>query len=260
MFLDGSGMGRKKLRPDYDTEKVQWELIGITKDLYGMGYHYRQIARELGLSVSKVVKLLITGGEYSSDICQVINGLYSNGKSVSEIQKQLAVSRATVQSYLPYKKGVYNTKEISLNAERIKVYRKREKAVKELYADMCEEKLWNAFVKFQGYSFRTVSGQPFTYMLKRGRNGSYNRELKVNRSKECKSLGWGDVMLAFENALAMKGSYMELPKALGDIRDATYIYPILHRFGVIEGPDEVKMEYRRRVLGRTEDRKPKIVR
>ena len=255
MFLDGSGMGRKKLKPDYDAEKVQLELIAITRDLYGMGYHYRQIARELGLSVSKVVKLLITGGVYSSGICQMINSLYSNGKSVPEIQKQLTVSRATVQSYLPYKKGVYNAKEISLNAERIKVYRKREKAFKELYADMCEEKLWNAVVEFQGYPFRTVSGQPFTYMLKRGRNREYNKELEVNRCKERKPLVWGDVMLAFENALAMKGSYRELPKALGDIRDVTYIYPILHRFGVIEGPDEdkKKMEYRRRVFGRTEE-------
>ena len=235
-------MGRKKLRPDYDAVKIQSELIGITKELYGMGYHYRQIARELDLSVSKVVKLLITGGEYSSEICERINDLFGNGKSVPEIQELLNVSRATVQSYLPYKKGVYNAKEISLNAERIKVYRKREKAVKELSADMCEEKLWDAVVEFRGYPFRTVSGMSFTYMLKKGRNGEYNREIEVNRCKESKTLVWSSVMLGFDNALAMKGSSVECPKALGDIWGVLYIFPILYRFGVISVPDDVALK------------------
>ena len=235
-------MGRRKLRPDYDAEKVQSELIGITKELYGMGYHYRQIARELNLSVSKVVKLLITGGEYTSDICERINDLFSDGKTVSEIQRLLNVSRATVQSYLPYKKGVYNAKEISLNAERIKVYRKREKTIKGLSADMCKERLWDAVVESQGYPFHTVSGLPFTYKLKRGRNGEYNRELEVNRRKESKTLVWSSVMLAFDNALAMKGTAVERPKALGDIRGVTYIYSILYRFGVIAAPDEVALK------------------
>ena len=30
-------MGCKKLKPDYDSEKIQSELIGITKKLYGIG-------------------------------------------------------------------------------------------------------------------------------------------------------------------------------------------------------------------------------
>jgi hypothetical protein len=47
---------------------------------------------------------------------------------IPEIQKSLNISRASVQAYLPYKKCVYNAKELSLNAERIRRYRQRKKA------------------------------------------------------------------------------------------------------------------------------------
>lgn len=123
-------MGRKLIHPDYNPERVLKELIGITKELYDKSYSYRRIALELGLSVSKVIKLLITGGVYDSDICRDINRLYNSGKTVTEIQKKLHVSRATVQAYLPYKKGVYNAKECSRNAERIREYRRRKKKAK----------------------------------------------------------------------------------------------------------------------------------
>jgi len=123
-------MGRKHIHPDYNPERVLKELISITKELYEKSYSYRRIALDLDLSVSKVIKLLITGGVYDSDICRDINRLYDSGKTVTEIQKKLHVSRATVQAYLPYKKGVYNAKECSRNAERIREYRKRKRKAK----------------------------------------------------------------------------------------------------------------------------------
>ena len=104
------------------------ELIDITKELYDRKLSYRQIAKKLDLSVSKVIKLLITCGVYSSDICRKINRLYASGKTIPEIQKSLNISRASVQAYLPYRKCVYNAKELSLNAERIRRYRQRKKA------------------------------------------------------------------------------------------------------------------------------------
>lgn len=127
MYIKEGFMGRKRLKPDYDPKKIIQELIDITKELYDMKLSYRQIAKELDLSVSKVIKLLITGGVYSSDICRKINLLYASGKSILEIQKSLNISRASVQAYLPYKKCVYNAKELSLNAERIRRYRRRKK-------------------------------------------------------------------------------------------------------------------------------------
>ena len=131
-------MGRKRLKPDYNPEKILKELIDLTKELYYKENSYRQIARELELSVSKVIKLLITGGVYYSDICRKINKLYSSGKTIPEIQKSLNISRATVQAYLPYKKCVYNAKELSLNAERIRRYRQRKK-IKNNIIDFCPD-------------------------------------------------------------------------------------------------------------------------
>lgn len=44
--------------------------------------------------------------------------------------------------------------------------------------------------KWQNYPFRTVSGLPFRYELKRGRNGKLNRELMIDRREGSKSLTW----------------------------------------------------------------------
>lgn len=40
-----------------------------------------------------------------------------------------------------------------------------------------EERLWEDVVAFQGASFKTYSGLDFTYTLKKGRSGEFNREL-----------------------------------------------------------------------------------
>lgn len=47
---------------------------------------------------------------------------------ISKIQISLNISRASVQAYLPYKKCVYNAKELSLNDERIRRYQQRKGA------------------------------------------------------------------------------------------------------------------------------------
>ena len=226
-------MGRPRKNPEYDPQQIQNELIKLTVDLYRKKYTYRDIASELGLSVSKVVKLLVTGGVYTSDICDRINFLHEFGMSVQEIQAELGVSRATVQAYLPYKKGIYNAKESSLNAKRIQVFRWRQLAVQNLLSDMGEENLWEAVVAFQNYPFHTVTGLPFVYVLKKGRSGDYNKELIVSRRKESKTVVWSSVRLAFQKALERQGEVIDRPKALGDIRGISYIYPMLVRFGVV---------------------------
>lgn len=75
-------MGRLRKNPDYEPDKMQKELIELAVQLYRKNYSYRGIAGELDLSVSKVIKLLITGGKYSSDICDRVNRLYEFGKSI----------------------------------------------------------------------------------------------------------------------------------------------------------------------------------
>lgn len=235
-------MGRPMKNPDYDPDRIQKELIELAVQLHQKEYSYRNIAAELELSVSKVIKLLITAGEYTSDICNQINRLYDSGKSIPEIQVELEVSRATVQAYLPYKKGIYNAKESSLNAERINVFRSRQHAVSELADDMNEDKLWNAVIAFQNYPFHTATGLPFVYELKKGRSGEYNKELIVSRRKESKTVVWSSVRLAFQKAEELQGEVIDRPKALGDIRGISYIYPMLFRFGVIEVPEKIAMK------------------
>ena len=173
-------MGRKNNNPGYDPGAIQKEMIEICRalclgDLKGIQdiprVSFRSAASELDISVSKVIKLLITGGFYTSDICERINTLYDSGKTIPEIQEELSVSRSTVQSYLPYRKGIYNAREISMNAERIRVYRERERCVERLLSDLSEENLWDTVVAFQGYPFYTVSGLLFRYELKRGKSG-----------------------------------------------------------------------------------------
>ena len=43
---------------------------------------------------------------------------------------------------------------------------------------------------------------------------------------------------AYENSIG--AIIVNRPKALGDLRGVSYIYPILYRFGLIEVPEKVK--------------------
>lgn len=101
-----------------------------------------------------------------------------------------------------------------------------------------EENLWQAIVALQGYPFHTASGLPFSYTIKRGRNGELTKELWVNRREKSKSLAWSSVRLAFRHALEIQEE-IPRPKALGDIRGISYIYPIFWELGLIKVPDAV---------------------
>ena len=54
-----------------------------------------------------------------------------------------------------------------------------------------------------------------------------------------KSLAWSSVVLAFENSKRISEE-VKKPKALGDIRGVSYIYPILWRFGLIRVPEAIE--------------------
>lgn len=115
--------------------------------------------------------------------------------------------------------------------------------------DPDEELLWNAIAAFQGYPFFTASGLPFTYRIKRGRNGAYTKELLIDRRERSKSLTWGSIRLAFAHALESQNQLILRPKMLGDIRGISYIYPLLWRFELIQVPEAV----RRKLCGQLEN-------
>ena len=90
---------------------------------------------------------------------------------------------------------------------------------------------------YAGVKFKIYSGLPFSYEIKKGRNGEHTKELWIDRRENSKSLAWSSVLLALKN---IKGEVVDRPKALGDIRGVTYIYGMFYRFGLIDVPDDVK--------------------
>ena len=162
-----------------------------------------------------------------------------DGKTVAEIMETTGLSRASVHSYLPYTKGIYNASELSLNAERCRAYRKRQEQICTLQKDPSEENLWQTVIIFQGYPFKTATGLPFRYKLKAGKDGEWNKELWIDRRKQSKSLSWSSIIRAFQRSREVSEE-VDRPKELGDIRGISYIYPMLWRFGMIRVPETVE--------------------
>ncbi len=232
-------MARPKKKPLYDAEKIMKELLKAVAESYDETGELELTAEEFEMSPLKIRKLLITAGAYSNDISDEVIDLHEKGRSVAEIQRITGLGKSSVNGYLPYTKAIYKPDELSLNAERIKVFRDRQQAVKVLSADMSEDNLWDAVITFQKYPFHIAMGLPFTYELKKGRNRAYNKELIISRRRESKTIVWSSVMLVFQKAMELQGETVERPKALGDIRGISYIYPMLYRFGIIEVPESV---------------------
>ncbi len=232
-------MARPKKKPTYDAEKTMKELLKAVVESYDETGELKLTAEEFEMSPLKIRKLLITAGAYSNNVSDEVIFLYESGKSMAEIQRITGLGKSSVNGYLPYTKAIYKPDELSLNAERIKVFRDRQQAVKVLSVEMSEDHLWDAVIAFQKYPFHTATRLPFTYELKKGRNRAYNKELIINRRRESKTVVWSSVMLAFQKAIERQGEVVERSKALGDIRGISYIYPMLYRFGIIDVPEHV---------------------
>ena len=116
---------------------------------------------------------------------------------------------------------------------------KRTYKTRKLRTEPTEEHLWEVVLIYQEVKFKTYSGLPFSYEVRKGRNGQYTKELWIDRREKSKSLAWSSVRLAFHNIREM-GAVVDRPKSLGDIRGVTYIYGMFYRFGLIDVPDDVK--------------------
>ncbi|GAB6398843.1 hypothetical protein IMM1_00710 [Pseudocoprococcus immobilis] len=240
-----SGGGRKKLKPEYDAGKNLKEQMESAVALYDFEMSLQAIGEELGLNPIKIRKLLITAGVYESEVAEKVKNTFEEYRetqdyktSVLSTANALQLSKASVTSYLPYQKGVYfpstaSKEKISVGAERQRRYR----AMKRWRDEPTEENFWGMVLTYAGVKFKTYSGLPFSYGIKKGRNGEYTKELWIDRRENSKSLAWSSIVLALKN---IKGEVVERPKALGDIRGVTYIYGMFYRFGLINVPDEVK--------------------
>ena len=251
------GGGRKKLKPEYDAGKNLKDQMDAAVALYEEDCSLQSIADVLNLNPIKVRKLIITAGVYESNAAKKVKNTFEEYRktqdykiSILSTANTLKLSKASVTSYLPYKKGVYfpstaEKEKISVGAERQRRYR----AVRKLRTEPTEEHLWEVVLLYAGVRFKTYSGLPFTYEIRKGRSGEYTKELWIDRRENSKSLAWSSVLLALNN-IKKVGEVVKRPKALGDIRGVTYIYGMFYRFGLIDVPDKVKEK-----MGRPKDRK-----
>ena len=249
------GGGRKKLKPEYDAGKNLKDQMDAAVALYEEDCSLQSIADVLNLNPIKVRKLLITAGVYESEVAEKVKNTFEEYRETQDYKTAILstantfqLSKASVTSYLPYKKGVYfpstaEKEKISVGAERQRRYR----AMKRWRANPTEENFWGVVVSYAGVGFKTYSGLPFSYEVRKGRNGEYTKELWIDRRENSKSLAWSSVLLALKN---IKGEVVDRPKALGDIRGVTYIYGMFYRFGLIDVPDKVKEK-----MGHPKDRK-----
>ena len=151
-------------------------------------------------------KPLITAGVYESDVAEKVQDAFEKYRETQDYKTALLstaaaldLSKASVTSYLPYQKGVYfpstEKEKISVGAERQRRYR----AMKRWRGDPTEENFWSVVVAYVGVKFKTYSGLPFTYEIKKGRNGEYTKELWIDRREKSKSLDrQGTVCCAWE--------------------------------------------------------------
>ena len=239
------GGGRKKLKPEHDAGKKLKEQMESAVELYDSKMSLQAIGDALNLNPIKVRKLLITAGVYESEVAEKVKNTFEEYRETQDYKntklstaKALQLSKASVTSYLPYKKGVYypstaDKEKISVGAERQRRYR----AMKRWRADPTEENFWGVVLVYAGVKFKSYSGLPFSYEIKKGRNGEYTKELWIDRREKSKCLVWSSIVLALGN---IEGEVVERPKALGDIWGVTYIYGMFYRFGLIDVPDDAK--------------------
>ena len=148
------GGGRKKLKPELDAGKNLKEQMESAVALYNSEMSLQAIADTLNLNPIKVRKLLITAGVYESDVAEKVQDTFEEYRetqdyktSILSTANTLQLSKASVTSYLPYKKGVYfpstaEKEKISVGAERQRRYR----AMKRWRADPTEENFWGRLI------------------------------------------------------------------------------------------------------------------
>lgn len=216
-------MSRPKKKPNYNAENIMNELLSDVVEYYASSpkISLRDVATEFDITLLKARKLLITAGAYATETSAEVQQLREDGKTIPEIMNLTGLSRASVHSYLPYKKGIYNAKETSLDADRCRIYRQRKAAVERLKDDPDDiELLWNVIQLFADYPFQTYSkGLHFRYEVK-------GNEIFVARKK--KSITKATVILAYQRM--REGENIQKAKDLGTF-GASYLYAMFQRFG-----------------------------
>lgn len=172
--------GRPKKKPDYNREKEIDGLVQQAAKLFAVPYDDRDerhpdlpsinsVAIAMNISRLKARKLLITAEYYSSAASREAQRLFESGCSVDEICQKMSLVRQTVNSLLPYRRGVYNLEDPPLFAENCRMFRKRKQACERLTEHMdetdCCRFLWEAVEAFEQYPFQMGDGGRIKYSI-----------------------------------------------------------------------------------------------
>lgn len=266
--------GRPRKKPNVDTQAEIAEMVDRACELLIEPFDDRKVrdddlpsmnsvAEEMGITIIKLKRLLITGGFYSSTTSRAVQERVRKGVNMDQICEELNIRPASFYANIPYSKGAYNLDERSLCADQNVRYRERKKAVEALHASISsgsveEQKtnLWSAICLFAGYPFTTsgrgkVPGSPFKYCVSEpgGAGGrryegpeveGFGNELFIipgagedKGKKRDKGISRSSVDYAFK--IAQEG-VITGPKSL-KIYGSSYVYALFVRFGLIT-PDE----------------------
>ena len=234
-------MGRHKKKSEDAVKRSFEELLEQVTTVFGSRYDdsesvdedhtsLRDVADHCDITMLKARKILITADMYSTHTSRTVQKLVAEGKSILEIMNITGLSRASVHSYIPYSKVVYNLKERSVSADRMKHSRDRKRLCKEFLDKLpamdvneAEIALWELLEAHEGCVFYTAKNLRFRYKVK-------GDEIFIDREKD--SITRATVNMAFHTVLELDGNVSD-PKKLGTF-GASYLYPIFLRFGIIK--------------------------
>lgn len=118
---------RRPAHTEYEPKVKNADSLEVNEIVkrYKQGTAINLISDTAQTSVSKVVKILVTEGVYSSDTYDTIKELRMDGVPDSEIAKICGLGKSAMDMYTPYRKGVYNSDNPTDNALRIRKSRDR---------------------------------------------------------------------------------------------------------------------------------------
>ena len=247
-------MGRPLKKPNFDNEQLLNEVLDGIVDAYEsldkrqriegrLAYGaIKDLSEESGLDPSKVRKLLITAGirdgvvYFSNEASIKVMNLYRDGRSTEEIIRMTGLKRSSVLGYLPYRKGLYRARELSTDAERIRLYRERQLRCRLFKIDIMgmtdwekEQYLWETIEFLAGCVFYVSEpGRDecvrYKYTVTGGDLVVNGKDINITKS---------EVFTVFERLIknyAIDGS--SLQKLPSDKGYAAYVLPIIKRLGL----------------------------
>ena len=206
----------------------------------------RAVADQLDTTILRTRKILITAEYYSTETSRLVQKLAAEEKTEAEIMEITRLRRASVNSYLPYRKLAFNLDQKTANADRHRLFRRRMKAVEELrrHMDLPDASLflWKAIIAFEKYPFKTSGhgsweGVRFTYTVSRssgsGVDGCSNEIWIVESGeKREKRISRSTVEIGYRKARELRA--VRGPEALDLPGAESYLWPIFLRLGVCQ--------------------------